>query len=71
MEVLTTKHFVRLFRFGIALTVLAAGVTGCSGIRVNQGISPATFLLPGLLGEHNAPATDPELLLAGHAPHSR
>ncbi len=61
MECVTTK---RVIRFGIMLAVFAFGLTGCTGIHVNQGISPATFLLPGLLGEHEASEAP---LVAGHS----
>jgi hypothetical protein len=36
-----------------ALTVLGAG---CGGINASQGVSPATFLLPGLMQADPAPA---------------
>jgi hypothetical protein len=62
MEVLNTKRIIRL---GILMAIFAMGLTGCSGIRVNQGISPATILLPGLLGEHDPTEAAP--LVAGHS----
>lgn len=49
------------------MAIFAIGLTGCSGIRVNQGISPATILLPGLLGEHNPSETEFAPLVAGHS----
>ena len=48
------------------MAVFAIGLTGCSGIRVNQDISPATILLPGLLGEHDTTESEAEPLVAGH-----
>jgi hypothetical protein len=32
--------------------------TGCSGINASKGVSPATFLLPGLLQADPPPATN-------------
>tara|TARA_Y100000815_G_C12952093_1_gene353307 strand:- start:165 stop:362 length:198 start_codon:yes stop_codon:yes gene_type:complete len=65
MEVLNTKRIIRL---GMMMTILAISLTGCSGIRVNQSISPATFLLPGLLGEHDAMENGTAPLVARHSP---
>jgi hypothetical protein len=31
------------------LPALALGVAGCSGLRSSHSVSPATFLIPGLL----------------------
>lgn len=39
---------------GPLAVVLLIGITGCSGVQVRESISPTTFLLPGLLGEHDA-----------------
>ena len=64
MEVLNTKRSIPL---GILLAVFVIELTGCSGIRVNQDISPATILLPGLLGEHDTSEAGPEPLVAEHS----
>ena len=64
MEVLRTKCSIPL---GILLAVFAIGLIGCAGIRVNQDISPATILLPGLLGEHGITEAEAEPLVAGHS----
>ena len=64
MEVLNTKRSIRL---GILMAVFAIGLTGCSGIRVKKDISPATILLPGLLGEHDTTEAGTEPLVAGHS----
>jgi hypothetical protein len=48
---------------GTALAVLAIMLAGCSGINASRGVSPATFLLPGVFGETKADATR---LLASH-----
>jgi len=64
MEVLNTKRSIRLV---ILMAVFAFGLTGCSGIRVNQGVSPSTILLPGLLGEHDATEAGAEPVVAGHS----
>jgi len=42
------------FRVGALVALLAVGA-GCSGIRYSRGVSPATFLLPGLM-KNDAPA---------------
>jgi hypothetical protein len=39
----------------IAATALLAG-TGCSGINATRAVSPATFLLPGLMKADPPPA---------------
>lgn len=43
-------------RLVLAVAGLAGGVmlTGCGGVRATHGVSPATFLLPGLI--QNTPA---------------
>ena len=63
MEVLRTKRSIPL---GILMAVFAIELTGCSSIRVNQDISPATILVPGLLGEHGITEAEAEPLVAGH-----
>jgi hypothetical protein len=40
---------------GAALVALLAMGAGCSGIHASKSVSPATFLLPGLL-KNDAPA---------------
>ena len=64
MEVLNTKRSIPL---GILMAVFAIGLTGCAGIRVNEDISPATILLPGLLGEHDTTEAGADPLMAGHS----
>jgi hypothetical protein len=57
---------------GLALAALILSVAvlgaGCSGINTTQGVSPATFLLPGFFGqvhgsEGASPASEPGLPL--------
>jgi len=36
----------------LLLAVLPLLATGCSGINTTQGVSPATFLLPGFFGQY-------------------
>ena len=43
-----------------AMLVLSAGLTGCSGINASHSVSPASFLLPGLI--HHEPRPAPEAL---------
>jgi hypothetical protein len=64
MEFLSIK---RIIRFGIVMAIFAFGLTGCSSIHVDQSISPATFLLPGLLGEHEATEAGAVPLVARHS----
>lgn len=47
--------------FAAACAILVG--TGCSGINASKGVSPATFLLPGLLQADPPPTTNglPEL----------
>jgi len=59
----------RIIRFGIVMAIFAFGLTGCSGIHVDQGISPATFLLPGLLGEHDATEAGAAPMVVEHSPY--
>jgi len=49
------------------MAISAIGLTGCSGIHVDQSISPATFLLPGLLGEHDAKESGATPLVVRHS----
>jgi hypothetical protein len=57
------RQFIRVLAL-VALAVLAAG---CGGINASHSISPASFLLPGLLKTEPPPAqtapaeTDPTL----------
>jgi hypothetical protein len=57
------------FRCAALAALLAAGA-GCSGIHASKSISPATFLLPGLLqnekpaAQDSIPAAPPGELLA-------
>ena len=64
MEVLRIKRRIPLV---ILMAVFTIGLTGCSSIRINQDISPATILVPGLLGEHDTTETGAEPLMAGHS----
>lgn len=49
-------HWRRLI-FGLGLLAVLALVTGCSGINARGSVSPASFLLPGLVETvPNAPA---------------
>jgi hypothetical protein len=49
----TTKRKAFHLCTGVALLLVAAG---CSGINASHSISPATFLLPGLLKADPPPA---------------
>ena len=40
---------------------------GCSGINTTQSVSPATFLLPGLL-QADPPPAHPDLILPSEEP---
>lgn len=40
---------------GGALLATVLSLAGCSGIHASKGVSPATFLLPGLM-KNDAPA---------------
>jgi hypothetical protein len=57
------------FRAGALVALLALGA-GCSGIHASKSISPATFLLPGLMkndapaAQDSMPAAPPGELLA-------
>ena len=57
------------FRSAALVALLAVGA-GCSGIHASKSISPATFLLPGLLknevpaAQDSIPAAPPGELLA-------
>jgi hypothetical protein len=61
---------VKLNRKAVYLLLLPALVamgTGCSGINASQSVSPATFLIPGLLQNEPAPA-DPDATLPVQSP---
>jgi len=51
----------------MCVILLAAGV-GCSGINHTQSVSPATFLLPGLLKADPPPPSHPDQVLPTEAP---
>jgi hypothetical protein len=53
-------------RLGLFVTMLFL-VAGCGGIRASKSISPATFLLPGLL-EADPPPVDPNHYLPEEEP---
>jgi hypothetical protein len=42
------------------LAALPLAGAGCSGINASQGVSPASFFLPGLL-KNDAPARTPDM----------
>ena len=48
------------------MTLLVA-ISGCGGIRASKSISPATFLLPGLL-QADPPPADPNHYLPAEEP---
>jgi hypothetical protein len=45
----------------IFLPVFALLATGCGGIQASQGVSPASFFLPGLLKNQTDDTTIPSL----------
>ncbi|MCX8089421.1 MAG: hypothetical protein N3I86_00575 [Verrucomicrobiae bacterium] len=47
-----------------AVPILLCLATGCSGINMQQGVSPASLIVPGLM-RAEPPATPPE---AAHSP---
>jgi hypothetical protein len=55
---------------GVALLALLVLGAGCSGIHASKSVSPATFLIPGLMKndapvpQDSIPATSPGELLA-------
>lgn len=46
------------FLFAMLAVVTISLATGCTGIRASGGVSPLTFLLPGLV-QHEEPAVHP------------
>jgi hypothetical protein len=48
-------------------SALLAFVAGCSGINVSKSVSPATFLLPGLL-QADPPPSQPDVDLPAEEP---
>jgi len=50
----------KILRLALAATLLSLAGTGCSGINAGQSVSPATFLLPGIM-KNDAPAPAPAL----------
>jgi len=50
-----------------ALSALLFAVAGCSGISTTQSVSPATFLLPGLM-KADPPPAPPERVLPAETP---
>ena len=65
MEGTNIQHLIRMISFGFVVSFFAMSFSGCSGIRVQESISPSTILLPGLLGEQAAPTQEP--LVARHS----
>jgi hypothetical protein len=65
----TVKWNWKWLRVAALLAVVALGA-GCSGIHASKSVSPATFLLPGLLkndvpaAQDSIPAAPPGELLA-------
>ena len=62
---LTYTRQVRINRNLLALTTLVAlavGSAGCGGINASQSVSPASFLLPGLM-KAGPPATNAPVAL--------
>ncbi|MFN0069147.1 MAG: hypothetical protein ACKVYV_16115 [Limisphaerales bacterium] len=47
------RAFLAALLFGAAALL----VTGCGGVSASRSVSPASFLLPGLLEYHPRPAT--------------
>ena len=66
-------HLVRLnwkiLRLATCAAVLLLLGAGCSGINVTKSVSPATFLLPGLLQDDPRPVHPDETLPAVEPPH--
>ncbi len=63
---------MRMFCNRAVLLVIPALVlfgTGCTGISTSQGVSPATFLMPGFFGQ-TAPAVETPPLPAVVRPES-
>jgi len=56
----------KIARLAIFGTVLLLGA-GCSGINASKSISPATFLVPGLM-QDNPPPARPDLILPAAEP---
>jgi len=53
----------------LVIPALALLGTGCTGISTSQGVSPATFLMPGFFGQ-TAPAVEVPPLPAAARPES-
>jgi hypothetical protein len=49
------KHNQALGLYALAFALIAALVTGCSGINASKSVSPIDFLLPGLM-QNSPPA---------------
>ncbi len=56
----------KVLRFAVLVAVVSLGA-GCSGINVTKSVSPATFLLPGLL-KADPPPADPDRELPADEP---
>ncbi|HSY43147.1 MAG TPA: hypothetical protein VK811_04505 [Candidatus Acidoferrum sp.] len=52
----------------IALLPLPFLVTGCGGVNAGTTVSPASFLLPGLLKNDTLPATNAPCALPANTP---
>lgn len=48
---------MRALRAALFLCAVVLLVTGCGGVSASRSVSPASFLLPGLLEYHPRPAT--------------
>jgi hypothetical protein len=58
----------KLLRLSACVSALLLLGVGCSGINVTKGVSPATFLLPGLLQDNPQPANPDNTLPAVETP---
>ncbi|MGA2660900.1 MAG: hypothetical protein ABSH34_25740 [Verrucomicrobiota bacterium] len=57
----------KVLRLAALIPALVLVGAGCSGISASQSVSPATFLLPGLLKADPPPAHG-DLVLPGNEP---
>lgn len=60
-----SPHSVKRKPLPLGLTILASTlvvlVSGCSGINTSHSVSPASFILPGLMRVDPPPAPDAEV----------
>jgi hypothetical protein len=57
----------KVLRLAALIPALVLVGAGCGGIAASQSVSPATFLLPGLL-KADPPPAQPDLVLPGNKP---